>query len=68
MPDRRNLTPDEVALLIKRDGMRCFIDGHPIESEADMEFDHIKPLVAGGPTTLDNLAQSAGSTTARRAQ
>ena len=56
MPDRRNLTNEEAATLVRRDGMRCFIDGHPIESEADLEFDHIKPIAAGGETTLENLA------------
>ena len=56
MPDRRKLTPEEEELLIKRDGMRCFIDGHPIDSREDLEFDHIKPVAAGGETSLENLA------------
>jgi 5-methylcytosine-specific restriction endonuclease McrA len=56
MSDRRTLTPDEKATLIQRYGMRCFIDGHPIEAETDLEFDHIKPVAARGATELENLA------------
>jgi len=36
--------------------MYCFINGHPIESETDLEFDHIQPVDAGGPTEINNLA------------
>jgi hypothetical protein len=36
--------------------MRCFVDGHPIESEDDLEFDHIKPVASRGATSLENLA------------
>jgi len=56
MPDRRELTREEKDEILRRYGMRCFIDGHPIETEDDLEFDHIVPLAAGGPTSLENLA------------
>jgi hypothetical protein len=56
MPERRQLTDPERAQILARDGMRCFIDGHPIESEDDLEFDHIRPVAAGGATTVENLA------------
>lgn len=56
MPERRLLTDAERAQILSLHGMRCFIDGHPIESEDDLEFDHIRPVAAGGATTLENLA------------
>lgn len=56
MSTRRQLTNAEKEEILKRYGMRCFIDGHPIESEDDLEFDHIVPVAVGGTTTLDNLA------------
>ena len=56
MSDRINPTPAQKSELLRLHGMRCFIDGHPIENDEDLEFDHIVPVAAGGPTTLDNLA------------
>jgi len=56
MPERRQLSDAEKIEIINRYGMRCFIDGHPIESEDDLEFDHIVPVAAGGTTTLENIA------------
>jgi hypothetical protein len=56
MSERRQLTEAEKIELLRHYGMRCFIDNHPIESEDDLEFDHIKPVAAGGMTSLDNLA------------
>src|SRR5574341_2418881 len=55
MSDRRALTESEREHLLSLYGMRCFITGHPIEGEDDLEFDHIIPVAAGGGTTLDNL-------------
>lgn len=56
MPNRRQVSPAEKAEILALHGMRCFIDGHPIESDDDLEFDHIRPVAAGGTTTTDNLA------------
>lgn len=56
MPERRALTDDEKRAVLSRDGMRCFIDGHPIDSEDDLEFDHIRAVAVGGVTTLENMA------------
>lgn len=44
--------------ILMRDGMECGICSEPILSTAELCFDHIIPLVAGGAHTLDNL-QSA---------
>ena len=56
MSERRQLSDVERAELIRRHGMRCFVDGHPIESEDDLEFDHIVPVAVGGTMTMENLA------------
>jgi hypothetical protein len=56
MTNRRQLSPAEKQQVLERHGMRCFIDGHPIDSDDDLEFDHITPLAAGGVTELNNLA------------
>jgi len=56
MSTRRQLSNAEKVEILERYGMRCFIDGHPIESEDDLEFDHIVPVAVGGTTTVDNLA------------
>jgi len=56
MSVHRQLSNAEKAEILNRCGMRCFIDGHPIESEDDLEFDHIVPVAVGGTTTLENLA------------
>lgn len=56
MPERVNPSLEQKAEVLRIHGMRCFIDGHPIESEDDLEFDHIIPVAAGGTTTVENLA------------
>ena len=56
MPERVNPTDDQKAQVLRIHGMRCFINGHPIESDDDLEFDHIIPVAAGGVTAVDNLA------------
>ena len=56
MTERRSLTDAEKTQILQVHGMHCFVDGHPIESEDDMEFDHIKPVAADGVTALENLA------------
>ncbi|MBU4357007.1 MAG: HNH endonuclease [Proteobacteria bacterium] len=56
MPERINPTDEQKAELLRIHGMRCFIDGHPIEHEDDLEFDHIVPVAVGGVTAMDNLA------------
>lgn len=41
-----------------RDGDRCaFVgsDGHRCTSRRKLEFDHVRPLARGGPTTLDGM-------------
>ena len=56
MPDRVSPTLEQKAEVLRIHGMRCFIDAHPIDSEEDLEFDHIVPIAGGGTTTVENLA------------
>jgi HNH endonuclease. len=53
---RHPLTDEEKQLILQREGQRCFIDGHPIEAEDELEFDHIRPVAARGPTSVENMA------------
>ncbi len=40
-----------------KDGkVRCFVNDHPIENEADIDYHHIRPFSLGGPTEEANLA------------
>lgn len=55
MAERRTLTEAEKTQLLDQYGMRCFIANHPIDDD-DLEFDHIRAIATGGPTTLDNMA------------
>lgn len=52
----RQITEAQKQEVMARQGLRCFIDNHPIESEADVEFDHIRAYSTGGETTIDNIA------------
>ncbi len=56
MAERRQISQAEKDEVLKRDGLRCFINGHPIESEADVEFDHIHPWSEAGRSAIDNIA------------
>jgi hypothetical protein len=56
MAERVALTDTQKQQILERDGWHCFIDGHPIDSEKDIQFDHIRPVAAGGPTEVENLA------------
>ena len=57
---RRQLSEEEKQEVIRRhtkDGiLRCFVDGHPIETSTEVEFHHIMPFSEGGPTNIDNIA------------
>ncbi len=55
MPERRQISGQEKEAVLTRQGLRCFIDNHPVESEMDLEFDHLRPHTHGGMTTVDNI-------------
>jgi HNH endonuclease len=53
---RRQLDPDEKALILKRHGRECFATGHQIPKDETVQFDHIRAFAQGGATELDNIA------------
>ena len=46
---------DLLALLHERQGGKCAICGWPINEGRPFDADHVIPLAAGGPDTLDNI-------------
>lgn len=63
MPERRALTDDEKRAILSRDGMRCLIDGHPIDDVAKILKDAGEESAHAGPAyrsmdwqTVENLA------------
>src|SRR3972149_2008645 len=53
---KRQLTEAEEQQVLQRQGLRCFVLDHPIETEADVEYDHIHPFSDQGPSSIDNVA------------
>jgi hypothetical protein len=56
MVERVPITEAQKQAVLQRYGMTCFIDGHPIDLEKDVQFDHIHPVAEGGATEVENLA------------
>lgn len=56
MNQARQIGDADKKAVLERQGLRCFIDNHPIESEADVEYDHIQPFSESGVTVIDNIA------------
>lgn len=54
-PGRRQIKEAEKRAVLERQGLRCFIDSHPVDSERDLEFDHIEPYAEGGESTPANI-------------
>jgi hypothetical protein len=52
----RQISEAEKSAVLERQGLRCFIDNHPIESADDVEFDHVYPYSEGGRSAPDNIA------------
>lgn len=55
MSVQRQISEAEKQAVIERQGLRCFIDNHPVDSEADLVFDHIEPYSQGGATDVGNI-------------
>jgi hypothetical protein len=55
MATRRQISEAEKESVLKSQGMRCFIDGHPVEDAAEVEFDHIHPFAEGGASEVGNI-------------
>jgi hypothetical protein len=56
VPGKRQITDAEKQNVLDRQGLRCFIDNHPVVEAAELEFDHVHPYVEGGPSTPANIA------------
>ena len=56
---KRQITDSEKQQVLeqqRRQGvLYCFVDDHPIESDEDVEFHHIKPFSEDGPTEVANI-------------
>lgn len=53
---QREPTEEQKRQVLEIHGRKCFVTGHPIGENDPLEFDHIRPVDAGGPTSVDNLA------------
>src|SRR5687767_14121605 len=53
---KRQLTPDEKAIILQRHGRVCFATGHAIADEESLHFDHILAFALGGRSEIDNIA------------
>lgn len=56
MAGKRQISDAEKQEVLERQGLRCFIDNHPVAEAADLEYDHIQPYAEGGPSTTANIA------------
>ena len=49
MPGRRQISEQEKQEVLEKQGLKCFIDGHPVPAAEDLEYDHVWPHSEGGP-------------------
>lgn len=56
MAQRRQITDQEKQQVLGSQGLKCFIDGHRVDSPDDFEYDHVWPYSAGGPSEASNIA------------
>jgi hypothetical protein len=52
---RRQISDAEKKIVVERQGLRCFIDNHPVDSAANLEFDHIRPFSERGESEIANI-------------
>lgn len=53
---KRQLTPEEKAIILQRHGRVCFATGHAIPEQDSLHFDHVLAFALGGRSELDNIA------------
>lgn len=56
MAQKRQITDQAKKKVLDRQGLECFIDGHPVPSEKDLEYDHVWPYSEGGASEVENVA------------
>jgi len=49
-----DFTPEQKAIILKRDNYRCVICGRGREDGVELQIDHIKPKDLGGKATIEN--------------
>ncbi|HCF99517.1 MAG TPA: hypothetical protein DEV93_03125 [Chloroflexi bacterium] len=55
MTINRQIGSADKQTILDTQGLRCFVDNHPLEPE-DIEFDHILPFTGPGETAIANIA------------
>ncbi len=53
---KRQLNEEEKKQILAKYGRICFANGHPINPDANVQFDHIRAFTAGGASELNNIA------------
>lgn len=53
---KRQITEAEKQQVLERQGLKCFIDDHPVAGAEELEYDHVWPFSEGGPSTIQNIA------------
>lgn len=56
MPERRRLSKNEQVTILSHCGRQCFIDGQPIVSDSELEFDTIVSVPTSTPMSLEQFA------------
>lgn len=56
MVTRRQISTAEKEQVLARQGLKCFIDGHPVASADEFEFDHVWAYADGGASEVENIA------------
>ena len=49
-----DFTPEQKAIILKRDGYRCVVCGRGEKEGVELQVDHIKPKYLGGTSTIEN--------------
>lgn len=52
----RQISESDKQGVLAKQGLFCFIDGHPVAEAADLEFDHVEPYAEGGRSEPGNIA------------
>lgn len=49
-----DFTPEQKAIILKRDGYKCVVCGRGKKEGVELQVDHIKPKYLGGTSTIEN--------------
>lgn len=54
--EKRQLSDSEKQTVLKIHGRICFVNGHSISGDEEVQFHHIMPFSEDGPSSIDNIA------------